>query len=374
MQIIIAGDYCPRHRVQEKIDQGAYDYVLGEVKDVVSQSDYSIVNFECPVTDDNAKPKTKWGPNLGTNRKGLDSIKWAGFDCVTLANNHFDDYGADGVQTTIQVSREIGLDYVGGGNNLLEASATLYKEINGEKLAIINCCENEFSIAGATVGGSAPLDPIKQYYAIKEAKLKADYVLVIVHGGHEFFQLPSPRMVETYRFFIDAGADAVVNHHQHCYSGYEVYHEKPIFYGLGNFCFDRMPARVNDTWNYGYIASLTLCKGEVSFKIIPYEQCSNDSKVKLLPENTFDESLIELNKIICSSEMLRERVEAFYRASSFYWGHAILEPLNNKYYLAAVKRHLVPSLISEKRKLRAENYICCEAHRDKLMYCLKNNI
>jgi poly-gamma-glutamate synthesis protein (capsule biosynthesis protein) len=45
-------------------------------------------------------------------------------------------------------------------------------------------------------------------------------------------------MVETYRFFIEAGADAVVNHHQHCICGYEVYKGKPIFYGLGNFCFD----------------------------------------------------------------------------------------------------------------------------------------
>lgn len=43
-------------------------------------------------------------------------------------------------------------------------------------------------------------------------------------------------MQEIYRFFVDIGADAVINHHQHCYSGYEVYKEKPIFYGLGNFC------------------------------------------------------------------------------------------------------------------------------------------
>lgn len=52
-----------------------------------------------------------------------------------------------------------------------------------------------------------------------------------MHGGHEHYQLPSLRMQETYRFFIDAGADVVVNHHQHCFSGYEIYNNKYIFMG-----------------------------------------------------------------------------------------------------------------------------------------------
>jgi poly-gamma-glutamate synthesis protein (capsule biosynthesis protein) len=121
---------------------------------------------------------------------------------------------------------------VGGGTNLQEASKILYKKIDEKVLALINCCENEFSIATEVTAGSNPLNPIQQYYAIQEAKSKADYVLVIVHGGHELWQLPSPRMQETYRFFIDAGADAVVNHHQHCYSGYEIYKKKPYILNL----------------------------------------------------------------------------------------------------------------------------------------------
>ena len=132
----------------------------------------------------------------------------------------------------------------------------LYKEIGDKKLAVINCCEHEFSIATETTAGSNPLNPISQYYAIKEAKEKADYVLVIVHGGHEHYQLPSTRMQETYRFFIDVGADAVVNHHQHCYSGYEYYNGKPIMYGLGNFCFDEGLKKTKQ-WHEGYIVEIS---------------------------------------------------------------------------------------------------------------------
>ena len=52
----------------------------------------------------------------------------------------------------------------------------LYKEIDGQMLAIINCCEHEFSIATEITAGSNPLNAIQQYYSIKEARQKSDYV------------------------------------------------------------------------------------------------------------------------------------------------------------------------------------------------------
>ena len=154
----------------------------------------------------------------------------------------------------------------------------LYKQIGKETLAIVNCCEHESSIASDEHGGSNPLNPIAQYYAIQEAKKKADYVLVIMHGGVEHYQLPTPRMRETYRFFIDARADAVINHHQHCYSGYEIYQGKPIFYGLGNLCFDRSDKR-GSIWDEGYLVELSFANSLITHRIIPYHQCDAEAKV-----------------------------------------------------------------------------------------------
>ena len=54
-------------------------------------------------------------------------------------------------------------------------------------------------------------------------------MFLILHGGIEHYQLPSPRMKKWYRHIIDLGASAIVNHHQHCFSGYELYNGKPIF-------------------------------------------------------------------------------------------------------------------------------------------------
>lgn len=147
----------------------------------------------------------------------------------TLANNHILDQGEQCCLDTKRELEKAGIDTVGVGHNIGEAGIILYKQINGETLAIINCCEHEFSIATESSAGANPINPIQQYYKVQEARQNADYVLVIVHGSHEHYQLPSPQMQEIFRFYIDAGADAVVNGHQHCYSGYEEYKGKPIF-------------------------------------------------------------------------------------------------------------------------------------------------
>lgn len=370
MNILIAGDFCPRDRVSKLIDDGKEEYVLGEVKDVIAKMDYSIVNFECPITNGEERPITKCGPNLSCSEKGVKAIKWAGFDCVTLANNHFYDYGDEGVNESLLVFDNNGIDHVGGGRSLEEASRILFKEINGCTLAIINCCEHEFSIATDNTGGANPLNPIRQYYDIQEAKSKADYVLVIIHGGPEHWQLPSPRMTETYRFFIDAGADVVVNHHQHCFSGYELYRNKPIFYGLGNLCFDS-PSKRNDIWNEGYMVKIVF-KKDILFEIIPYTQCDKEAKVSIMDFNFIKKRIDRLNRLLVIPNELNECTENYYFKTAYYYGN-VLEPIRSRYYLALKKRGLLPSLISNRRKVIAENYICCESHRDKLIWWLKHN-
>lgn len=368
MKILIAGDFCPQLRVAEAFEREDYSSVFSEVQTVTQEADYSIVNFECPVVSGTVKPIEKIGPNLHCTTNGVKAIKYAGFDCVTLANNHFFDYGEEGVAETIKTLNKEGVEHVGGGMNLNQASQILYKDINGKRLAIINCCEHEFSIATETSAGSNPLNPIQQYYAIKVAKTKADYALVIVHGGHELWQLPSPRMVETYRFFVDAGADAVVNHHQHCYSGYEFYTGKPIVYGLGNFCIDNNNHR-NDFWNEGYMVMLSF-DDAIGVEILPYHQCSDDLRVVLLPKNAFESNIKELNEIITNNKLLLEKTEEYY-ASAIRYGD-ILEPVRLRAYVACKKLGCLPSFVSKNRKMEARNFIQCEAHRDILQWYLEH--
>lgn len=369
MNIIVAGDFCPQYRLAELFNKEDYQSVLGDVKDAIAGIDYSIVNFECPIANEEDNPITKAGPNIRCTINGLKAVKWAGFQGVTLANNHFNDFGSGGIKKTLDACGMIGVDHVGGGMTLVDASQTLYKEVKGKRLAIINCCEHEFSIATDNSAGSNPLNPIQQYYAIKEAQNKADYVLVIVHGGHELYQLPSPRMQETYRFFIDAGADAVVNHHQHCYSGYEVYHGKPIFYGLGNFCFDKR-RKMKKTWCEGYMVKLCFME-KIGFDIIPYLQCAEKAKVILLDRTVYDNELERLNGIISDEEKLKKETNIYYASCAMEYG-LVFEPIYNKIFFSLKRKGFLPSLVPQKKFMKSRNYIECESHRDKLMWFLSH--
>lgn len=372
-KVIIAGDICPTGRVAELFNKNDYEAVLGEVKETLQNANISFANFECPVVEGEGVPIEKCGPNLRCTAKGIEAVKWAGFSGVTLANNHFLDYGEGGVAKTLEVCKEHGVDTVGGGMNLNEASSTLYKEINGETLAVINCCEHEFSIATETTAGSNPLNPVKQYFAIKEAREKADFVLVIVHGGHEHYNLPSPRMQETYRFFIDAGADAVVNHHQHCYSGYEVYHGKPIFYGIGNFCFDKLYDEMPSGWYEGYMVELELGKEKIEYRLIPYTQCKETPSVELMKGEDyakFFENIHHLNAIIADPKELTKRHEEWMEKNGSGFEYQYL-PYSNRWLISAYIRHLFPSFLSKKKLLMLQNHLECESHRERSLFALK---
>lgn len=370
MKILVAGDFCPTERLKPIVESGDYNSIFCEVEPIIKSADYSIVNYECPAVLGDYPPIAKCGPNLSSSPKGIEAIKYAGFNIATLANNHIMDFGAQGLMDTVNLCSQYNIDPVGVGKNLEDASKILYKKKSGDTLAIINCCEHEFSIAGNASPGANPLNPIQQYYKIKEARQNADYVLVIVHGGHEHYQLPSPRMVEIYRFFIDAGADAVVNHHQHCFSGYEVYNDRPIFYGLGNFCFDRENS--TSLWHEGFMLELNFRKHErVEYVCYPYTQCCSNAKISVLrKQDDWIRKIKELNAIITDMGLLQAKCEEFYdgRKQSI---DLMLGPYRGRLFIKLYLMRLLPSLMDKAKILQIQNYINCESHLDVLRRCLR---
>ncbi len=197
--------------------------------------------------------------------------------------------------------------------------------------------------------------------------------MVIVHGGHEHFQLPSPRMKETYQFFVDAGADAVVNHHQHCYSGYEIYKNKPIFYGLGNFLFDNAKYR-NSIWNEGFTVEISFnnSNNPTTFFTHPYKQCNEEVGVKYLTEqelHLFNERLSSLNEIIFDkNKLILEHSKWMEKTSKEY--ELVLQPFRSRITDALFRRHFFPSFLSLKRKALLYNFISCESHVERLLQAL----
>ena len=372
VKILITGDFC----MHDRMLHFRSNEIVAAMESVVSYirgADYAIINLECSVFDGEYKPITKCGINLHNSSESVKALKKIGFKGVTLANNHFADFGHEAVSESINLLKQYRLDYFGAGRNLQEASHVKYIEIKNKKIAIINCCEHEYTIATDTKAGCNPLDVIDVSRAIQKAKQDADYVVVIVHGGSEHYPLPTPRMQKWYRFFVEAGADAVVNHHQHCYSGYEIYEGKPIVYGIGNFCFDWEGQR-NSAWNKGYMVELQLNK-QIEVKLIPYEQCEERVGVYVLTDRkAFDKYIDELNKIICKLEEVQREYDAFVLKKRDEYLHVFNNP-QNRMLRRLVKKGLLPkkfaaevlpkTIVEDRERLLIMlSYFQCEAHHD----------
>lgn len=367
MKILIAGDFVPQDRVSRLMKMGDMAKVFSDLPEIINNADFSIVNLEAPIISGDGKKIDKAGPNISAPIETIDALKYLGFNGVTLANNHLRDYGRDGVNNTIQLLRNNAFYVFGAGANIEEASKTVYVDYQDKKIGIINCCEHEYSIANDFEAGSNPLNPISQFYAILNAKHKADYVLVIVHGGIERYNLPTPQMQQIYRFFIDAGADAIVNHHQHCFSGYEIYHNRPIFYGLGNFCFD-WPEKSNQQWCSGYMVNIEFDK-KIKFDLIPYEQCFMEPKIKILEgkdKSVFMYNIEELNKIIASPKILEDAYYSLLEKTHRNY-KALFSPYSNRILQSLYIRNLIPGFMTKKKWHAIKNKIECESHRDRLL-------
>ncbi len=376
MKILISGDFCPINRVEELSLEGAHDQIFNDLLPLIRQADVAVSNLECPLIE-NGKAVDKIGPALKASVQTIKSLVHAGFNVVTLANNHTMDYGEPGMKSTIRACEENGIDHVGIGRNIDEARRVLYKIVKGCKLAFVNFAENEFSTTWNHLAGANPLNPIWNFYDIRKARQNADVVFVIVHGGHEHYPLPSKDAKTRYRFFVDAGANAVISHHTHCYSGYEIYKDSPIFYGLGNFVFDR-PSLDNGLWNSGMIVEFTITGAIPTFEIIGIVQCNNDIIGARLMKGEevihFNQEVRRLSDIIADDQTLsREWQNHIDSRRQIYQAMTLV---GNSYLRKAVHRKIVPVewVTNNNQRKLVLNVLRCESLREVAIQALEKKL
>ncbi|WP_352421132.1 CapA family protein [Proteiniphilum sp.] len=357
MKLLITGDLVINqpYNASKMIDQ--------KIVELFNQSDYNIVNLEAPVTNSEIK-QLKTGPNLKADKNStLSVLNVLQVDAVTLANNHVLDYGKLGIADTLQFCKSNKIATVGAGMNIFEASQTLYIDTEEGKIAIINFAENEWSAATINSAGFNPMNVIDNANQIQEAHKLADYVIVIIHGGHEYYNLPSPRMQKQYRFYADQGADIVVGNHTHCISGNEVYRGVPIYYSLGNFLFTENSLWAD--WYNGLILEIEIKEKKLTSEFYIVEQAKETFKLLLSNSNMVFERISVFNSIIAEAAKLQNSWEKYVDKQSKAYLN-LWSPLNlikNRYLRAALNK-LNISLINKKGLSIYLNLMRCEAHRD----------
>ena len=367
LRIIFAGDLVSPH-----IDDFSVIPVSG-IPDLLSTTDIAVINLECPLTQ-HARPITKTGPSLKAPPEAAYFVRNLGFSVATLANNHILDQGPVGVLESIRNCREAGLQTVGAGKNLEDARKALILEIKGYGIAILNYCEREFSIAGAESPGANPFDLIDCLNDLEAVRKNSDLIILVIHGGIEHYPLPSPERRRTYRFLAEQpGVCAIISHHTHCPSAYEIWEEVPIFYGLGNFLFHR-PEVSYAQWHDGYLVELQLSGGEISgMHIHPYSQSERQPGIRLLDgteRDYFMSELKALNDVLGDSSFFKDEWRKFLASRKDYYRSNMLG-LNRYVGFVARKLPFLFHLFGTRNQKVILNLMRCDAHREALIELLR---
>lgn len=369
IRILLAGDFCPINRIEKLALARQLGHAFKDFESLFFSSDLNVVDLECPLTHSINK-SMKTGPHQRAHPDTATILQHLNIRLVALANNHIMDYDNQGIRDTLNILQKNEINIVGVGSNVEKARKPFETQIKNKRIAIFNYADNEFLTTSDNSYTCNPIDSINLFYDISSARLSSDFIVVIIHGGNEHFALPSTRVQRICKYIIDIGADAIIMHHTHVYSGFEIYKAKPIFYGLGNFLYD-WPKRTNSNWNYGFIVVLVLNK-KVDFEIVPYKQCSEEPGLMALDEtevDVFQRRLNELNTVINNPESLevefqKQCKEVFHMYDSF------IEPYFGRGIGYLRKMGLFPHLMTKRKRLYLLNLIRCESHREVLINTL----
>lgn len=103
---------------------------------------------------------------------------------------------------------------------------------------------------------------------------------MVYHGGVEYVKYPAPYFVKEFKLMIDAGADAVVSHHTHRYSGILNYNGGVLVFGLGNFYSPTSVKHQPKEWYRGIVLKLEVNRNEISSNFFLIELDDQTNKVE----------------------------------------------------------------------------------------------
>jgi len=218
---------------------------LSKVSPWLQDADLVLGNLESAIVGDDVEPPPmpETGPTpfiLNAPLTAPDTLRHAGFDILSLANNHTLDYGSVGLAETVNRLTQAGLLTVGAGESIDTAYQPLLVDVKGVRLAFL---------AFNLIGGYQSADPdgwanaawneTLATQAIVQAQGQADAIIVSIHWGDEYLIYPSPSQHRVAQIVLDAGADLVIGHHPHVVQSTEVAGDSFVAYSLGNFVFDQ---------------------------------------------------------------------------------------------------------------------------------------
>ena len=212
--------------------------------------DLRIINLETSIT----KSDNYWkGKEIHYRMypENIDCITSAKIDVCSLANNHVLDWGYAGLKETLETLRNAKIRGVGAGMNLKEAESPVIMEVNGKGRVIVFAFGSPTSGVPSNWAASEKrpgVDLLRNFSdntiqrirkRVQEVKQKRDIVVVSIHwGGNWGYHIPQEEIDFAHQLIDEAGVNMIHGHSSHHVKAIEVYRDRPILYGCGDFLND----------------------------------------------------------------------------------------------------------------------------------------
>jgi len=229
-----------------------FSYIWGDALRELERlsPDVRIVNLETSVTASEDYWRGK-GINYRMHPQNISCITAAGIDCCSLANNHVMDWGYAGLAETLETLHNAKVKSAGAGRNKKEAEAPAVVEVAGKGRVLVFACGAQtggiprgWAAAEDRAGVNLLTDLSEQAVRrfsenVRKVKRRGDLAVASLHWGENWgYDIPREQILFAHMLIDEAGVDVVHGHSSHHAKGMEVYKEKPILYGCGDFLND----------------------------------------------------------------------------------------------------------------------------------------
>lgn len=252
---------------------------LQALRPLLRRADVTVGNLESTLST--VGPPTQGDDSFSAPPKVLDGLAGAGFDALSLANNHTGDHGPAALVATAAAFRGSGIRAFGAGRDLRAAARPAIIRARGTRVGFLGFnAIGETPEAGARTPGAlsvsmpprtGPLDLAelrRVLAAVRHLARRVDTVVVLPHWGAQYTHVAEPVQSLVGRRLVDAGADLVVGGHPHWVQGTERYRGAVIAHSLGNAVFDM---DFMEQTMEGVVLTATLVEGEVAgVRLTPY--------------------------------------------------------------------------------------------------------
>lgn len=215
----------------------AYDFspIFSNISEDIKSADLAIANFEGSINSNRA---LSGFPLFNFPKESVVSLKQVGFDALSTANNHCLDTGVDGVNETINIMKENGINYF--GTNIKNGFNGKILNVEGIKVGLISFTDTLNGMDSLISGKEFTVNTFKDDFIddVKRIKENSDIVIVYPHWGVEYTHIPNDRQRELKDKLFQAGSDIILGSHPHVLQSSEDFEingeRKFVIYSMGN--------------------------------------------------------------------------------------------------------------------------------------------